>query len=220
MTQRELPIAGCWKTIGVKGDRSCHKLSEMRHCHHCPEFEQAAAAFLNRPAPEGYAEEVAALLTESSAPRPDADARSAVLFVIGAQTLAIETRAVVEIAEPRPIRRVPHRTNRVFLGLVNVRGQLELCASLPGLLHIATSEPAHASRARMLLIERLGQRWVLCADEVLGVHRLGSGGASLMPATAQQDGSFCIARLTSWETRQVGLLDLEKTFSALQGSLA
>ncbi|HEU5073092.1 MAG TPA: chemotaxis protein CheW [Polyangiaceae bacterium] len=220
MIQRELPIAGCWKTIGVKGDRSCDKLVEVRHCHHCPEFEQAAAAFLNRPAPAAYAEEIAALLAAPSPSRPDPGERSAVLFVIGAQTLAIETGAVVEIAEPRPIRRIPHRTNRVFLGLVNVRGQLELCASLPGLLHIAPTPPAHAARARMLLIERLGQRWVIGADEVLGVHRLGTGGTSMMPATARQDGAFCIARLTAWETRQVGLLDLERMFSALQGSLA
>lgn len=223
MTLAQLPIAGCWKTIGVRGDRSCHKLDQVRHCHHCPEFERAAAAFLDRAAPMGYAEEFAASFATPSAAGSDADERSTLLFVVGAQALGIETTAVVEICEPRPIRRIPHRTNRVLLGLVNVRGQLELCASLSGLLQIAPpapSPPDHASRARMLVIERSGQRWVLPADEVLGVHRARSRGASLMPVTAQQDGSFCIAGLVPWETRQVGLLDLEKTFSALQGSLA
>jgi chemotaxis-related protein WspD len=218
MTGPALPIADCWNSIGVKGDRSCEKLAETRHCHNCPLFEQAAEAFLDRPAPATYAEEIATLLAAPAVESSEADEASVVLFNLGDQTLAFDTAAVVEVTEPRPLRRVPHRTNRVFLGLVNVRGQLELCASLPGLLQIEPSQQSNGT-ARMLLTERLGQRWVFAVDDVLGVQRLHIDGSSHVPATAQRDGSFCIQRLISWKGRQVGLLDLDKTFTALQGSL-
>ena len=220
MSARRLPVSACWNTIGVKGDRSCQRLAEVRHCHHCPTFEQAAEQFLNRAAPDSYADEIAALLAAPTASRAPADEASVVMFEIASQTLAIDTKAVVEITEPRPVRRIPHRTNRVLLGLVNVRGQLELCASLSGLLHITSAQSLQPSRARMLLIEWLGQRWVVSADNVLGVQRLGSGGASPVPATAERDGSFCITQLIAWNDRKVGVLDLDKTFAALRGSLS
>ena len=48
---------------------------------------------------------------------------------------------------PRPVHRIPHRSNDVLIGLVNLRGQLQLCVSLHGLLgvEVAGASP-HARR--------------------------------------------------------------------------
>ena len=41
----------------------------------------------------------------------------------------------------RPIHRVPHRTDRLLLGLANIRGELLLCVSLRELLGIEENSP-------------------------------------------------------------------------------
>src|SRR5262245_34195996 len=130
---RSLPIVDCWNTIGVKGDRSCDKLVGAIHCQNCSVFAAAASTFLDREAPAGYVEEITNLLA-SSAQSVDARQNSVVVFDVEDQPLAIDTRAVVEVTEARAVHRVGHRSGRVFSGLVNIHGQLELCASLRGLL--------------------------------------------------------------------------------------
>ena len=64
--------------------------------------------------------------------------RSACLiFRLGPEWLAFRTQTIAEVTTPRPVHRVPHRTNEVFLGLVNLQGQVQLCVSLHGLLGVA-----------------------------------------------------------------------------------
>jgi chemotaxis-related protein WspD len=215
-----LPMADCWNVIGVKGDRSCKQLADVQHCHGCPVFARAAQAFLDRPAPEAYVAEMTALLSESAALQVESEQVSVVLFDIGDQTLALDTHAIVEVTEPRPVHRIGHRTGKVFSGIVNIHGQLELCASLRGLLQIP--EPpaaAPSSGARMLLVQHAGQRWVFAADGVRGVHRFASKAVSEVPATAKHDTTFYVQSVLSWQDRRVGHLDLERTFSALEKSL-
>ncbi len=215
-----LPVADCWNVIGVKGDRSCKQLADVQHCHGCPVFARAAQAFLDRPAPDAYVEEMTALLSESALVEVDTEQLSVVLFDIGDQTLALDTGAVVEVTEPRSIHRIGHRTGKVFSGIVNIHGQLELCASLRGLLQIPELPGQSSSAgARMLLVQHTGQRWVFAADAVRGVHRFASRDVSEVPATAKHDGTFYVKSVLSWQDRRVGYLDLEKTFSALERSL-
>ena len=215
-----LPMADCWNVIGVKGDRSCKLLDTVQHCHGCSVFARAAQAFLDRPAPDAYVAEMTALLSSSMALQADSEQLSVVLFDIGDQTLALDTRAIVEVTEPRPVHRIGHRTGKVFSGIVNVHGQLELCASLRGLLQIPeVPAPAGSSGARMLLVQHAGERWVFAADGVRGVHRFAPRAVSEVPATAKHDASFYVKSVLSWHDRRVGYLDLEKTFSALEKSL-
>jgi chemotaxis-related protein WspD len=213
-------MADCWNVIGVKGDRSCKLLDTAQHCHGCNVFARAAQAFLDRPATDAYVAEMTALVAESAEVRVDAAQLSVVLFDIGDQTLAIDTRDVVEVTEPRPVHRIGHRTGKVFSGIVNIHGQLELCASLRGLLQIAgASADSTSSAARMLLIEHEGERWVFAADSVRGVHRFESRAVSPVPATAKHDVTFYVKSVLCWQERRVGYLDLEKTFAALGSSL-
>lgn len=213
-----LPVVDCWNAIGVKGDRSCDKLREVIHCHNCSVFADAARSFLDRPAPAGYLGEVSESLSrvaDAKAPQTI----SAVLFEIGDQLLAIETRAVVEVTTTRNPHRVGHRTGRVFAGIVNVHGQLELCCSLGGLLQIDSARPdAAASGARMLLTEHGGLRWAFEAAAVHGAHRFEAGDISPVPATSQEGSSY-MKQVLRFGERRAGLLDLEKTFRALESSL-
>jgi chemotaxis-related protein WspD len=214
-----LPGVDCWNRIGVKGDRSCEKLREVIHCHNCAVFAAAARTFLDREAPPGYLAEVTEGLARDSQARAP-ETLSAVVFEVGDQLLAIDTKAVVEVTAPRKPHRVGHRTGRIFVGLVNIHGQLELCCSLNGLLHIdAGAKPASSAQARLLLVEHEGQRFSFEVGAVHGVHRFASEDLFAVPATSQQDVASYVRQLLRFGARRAGHLDLDKTFRALEASL-
>jgi len=217
------PIDQCWNRIGVKGDRSCPALVEFVHCHNCPVFAAAAQRFLDRPLPEDYLAPVAAEPAQTSnANGSSPGSLSVVVCEVEQQLLALETKAVVEVTEPRGVHRIGHRTGRVFLGMVNIHGQLELCASLKGLLQIAvvpaTAESSTA-RKRMVLIELAGQRWVFPVDAVHGVQRFDKSEIFAVPATAQHDAAALVCQVLKWNERRVGLLALEKAIVSLDKTL-
>ena len=61
------------------------------------------------------------------------------IFRLGQEWLAFRTQTVAEVTLPRPVHRIPHRSNDVLIGLVNLRGQLQLCISLSGLLGVESA---------------------------------------------------------------------------------
>lgn len=214
-----LPVVDCWNGIGVKGDRSCPKLKDVIHCHNCAVFADAARAFLDRPVPAGYSSEVTASFANAAVSQR-VEAISALVFEVGTQLLAIDTKAVVEVTSTRRVHRVGHRSGRIFSGIVNIHGQLELCCSLSGLLHIDTlTSDSSKPTARMLLVEHQGLRWSFEVSAVLGVQRFESEQISAVPATSQQDGVAFMQHVLSLGERRVGRLDLEKAFRALESSL-
>jgi chemotaxis-related protein WspD len=212
-----LPGQGdCWNRIGVHGDRSCPELPGVVHCHNCPVFATAGRRFLDAPSPPGYLEEwtrrLAAPIQESSA-----DLHGALIFRIGEEWLALPVRALVEVTGPRRVHRVPHRGG-LLAGLVNIRGELHLCAHLDQALGLAPG-PDEAARARLLVVRRDGERWVFPVDEVDQVHRYAPADLARVPATVGR----ALARLTRGVLRHgeraVGVIDDERLFQSLRAKL-
>lgn len=224
MTQ---PTGDCWNQIGVSGDRSCARLAEFIHCRNCPVFEGGAEEFFDRPAPEGYLAEWTSALAPAEVP-PEADTVSVVIFRLHGEWLGLPTRVLVEVTTPRVVHRVPHRTGTVFAGLVNLRGQLQLCASLHGVLGIEPAYPPAAATGlptvaaagpgsrRFLVAELAGERWVFPADEVQGVQRIPSSALRKVPGTLAHASSSFSQAIFTWEGRQVGLLDEQRVFAAFR----
>src|SRR4051812_49551856 len=113
----ELPllpgIDDCWNRIGVAGDRTCPELETHIHCRNCPVFSAAARSFFERPAPGGYLAEWTRLLAEPEVPI-EGDDVSLLLFRLGGEWLALGTRVVAEVTAPRPVHRIPHRSDQVL----------------------------------------------------------------------------------------------------------
>ncbi len=128
-------IEQCWKTIGVMGDASCPKLEIAVHCRNCPVFMEAGQQLFERQPPTDYVDEQTVLLSEETASET-AGSEAMIVFRIEEEWLALDVDVVVEVAEPRPVHRVPHRTDRLLMGIVNIRGELQLCISLRELLGI------------------------------------------------------------------------------------
>ena len=206
---RALPVVDCWNRIGVRGDHSCPELPGVIHCHNCPVFTAAAQTLLDRPAARDYLSELTEFVSEPIAKRKLADC-SAVLVRVGSEHFAIATSSVQEVAEVAPPRRVPHRGNRVFEGLVNVRGQLELCVSIAGMLGIPRRKDEQAQKPSALIVTHGGQRWVLLIDSVLGVQRFHQSQLIEPPAASRRTDNPYVTALVVHDNEHFGWLDVAR----------
>src|SRR5690606_26014820 len=110
------------------------------------------------------------------------------VFRLGAEWLAFRARAVAEASPPRPVHRVPHRTDEVLLGLVSLRGQLQLCFSLYGMLGVPEPRggPDDAAASRRLVVLRDAERsesWAFAVDEIHGVEHFARAALQGVPST-------------------------------------
>lgn len=215
------PMEDCWRRVGVSGDRSCPELTTFIHCRNCPVVAAAARRFFERPAPAGYLEAWGEILARPEAPST-ADARGVLVFRLGDEWLALPMATLVEVTTPRKLHRVPHRSGSILAGLVNIRGQLQLCVRLAGLLGLETpagDNPSLAPAARLLVVEHRGEqgmeRWAFGVDEVAGVHRLPREKLGAAPSTVSHAAKHVTAGLFSWQDKTVGLLDEVRLLNGL-----
>ncbi len=205
----------CWKQIGVFGDASCPELATYTHCRNCPVFTAAGRQLMDRVPPAGYRDEWTALLSHEK-PRVGRD-HSVILFRVGEEWLALDTLLFVEVARWKRPHRIAHRGQGVLAGLVNIRGQLQLCAHLGALLRLGPrGEPS--ATARILVIARQDATWALIADEVHGVHLFPRDAVEPAPATVG-DGSQ-LRGVLRWNGKGVGYLDGDALFTALAKAVA
>ena len=219
----EAPMPECWRIVGVAGDRSCPELETFIHCRNCPVLAEAARTFFDRGAPAGYLDDWRAIL-EEPATAVEAGRTSVLVFRLEREWFALPASVLVEVTTVRPLHRIPHRASGGLTGLVNIRGQLQLCMSLHALLGLTGGPGAAvptADAARMLVVERAGdtgiERWVLGADEVAGVHRLARNAVRPVPSTVSHAQARCSTALFDWQERTVGLLDEVRLFDGLRG---
>jgi chemotaxis-related protein WspD len=219
----------CWNTVGVSGDRSCPELSTHVHCRNCPVFAGAARSFFDRPAPDGYLADWSGWLAESATLGPDGDrsdvkgdnllsrgeAVSVLIFRLGQEWLAFGTQTIAEVTLPRPVHRIPHRSNAVFSGIVSLQGQVQLCVSLHGLLG-ATATPGPFSRLVVLHDLERGETWVFTADEVVGVRRIPRTQWRNVPSTLMNPAVGFSQAVLSCDERSIGLLDEQRVFGAIR----
>jgi chemotaxis-related protein WspD len=214
----------CWNTVGVRGDGSCPELARHAHCRNC-EIYSAAAVELLRSAPRDSS--LDERTTHLAQPKPPADRESASAFVfrIGDEWLALPTHVISEIANPRSVHTLPHKTADAMLGVTNIRGQLVIAMSLGRLLGLAPTVAAQsaASRtqfARLLVLRRDAARIACPVDEVHGVVRFGRSALRELPATLARAGTRYSTKLLAWNGRSVGVLDDQLLFYSLKRSIA
>ncbi len=214
-----LPVAAadrCWQQIGVWGDRSCPELARHTHCHNCPVFAAAGRRFLDAPSPAGYLDEWTARLAEPEQ-LTDGGTVGALVFRLGEEWLALPVGVLVEVTHPRKPHRIPHRGGLVG-GLVNVRGELHLCARLDLLFGIdrPKSSPRPAARPRMVVMRNETERWAFEADDVDQVRRVAAADLVPTPPTLSRAAARVTRGVFHRDDRSVGLLDELRLFEALR----
>ena len=212
-------LGACWKRVGIWGDRSCPELPGHGHCRNCPVYAAGAARLLDA---EVSAEYLAAGARHYSQAKTEtrAAARSAMVFRVAGEWLALPTGVFQEIAPPRPVHSLPHRRDALVAGLVNIRGELLVCVSLPAALGLAAPGGPVPATARLAVVGRGADRFVFAADEIAGILRHDDQALAPVPATLAHAQASHTRGLLQWRGRPAGLLDEGLLFHTLNRGLA
>ena len=219
----EAALNDCWNKIGIWGQNSCPELEKYVHCRNCPIYSSAAAQLLDGILPELYVDEWTGHLAEKKhAAEPDT--RSAVIFRLGVEWLALSTEIFKEIADWKTIHSLPHRRGGIVLGLANIRGELLICVSLAGVLHLEEAAEGagktRAARPRLLVVGSGTDRLVFPVDEVGGIHHFSPKEVRQVPSTIAGAASTYTQGLIAWEKKSVGCLDDELLLYTLNKNLS
>jgi len=168
--------------------------------------------------------------TEADAPVTGEDGAAArdislVIFRLGTQWFALPTQVVREVTEVRTIRSIPRRNTEVLLGLVNLRGELQLCVSFNSLLGLESEQRRTRAKdrrgtARLVVIEKGGDRWVFPADEVPGVFHFAPREFQEMSMAPAEGAALACKGMVRWLEKQVGYLDETVLFDTLKGCIS
>ena len=210
----------CWNEIGVFGDSTCPELNRYNHCNHCPVYSEGARKLLDQEPPADYLSEWTAVLArEKETPRNHT--YSALLFRISDHHAALSTNVFREIVDIRRVHTIPHRSNDLLLGLVNIRGTLQLCVNLTNLFHLSGEEtpsselkpkPDGMNRAyrRMVVVEKDGSPWAFAVDEILSLQRFSPGEIVPLP-----DPEKASKGIVEWDGKTFDVLDEDLLFKKL-----
>ncbi len=222
----------CWNEIGVFGDSTCPELKQFYHCTHCPKYSDGARKLLEQEPPPDYIFEWTAVLArEKETPRTTTF--SALLFRSGESWLALPTKIFCEVVELRRVHRIPHRSNSVLRGLVNIRGTLHLCVQLQNLLKLTTGAingaptvpnevgarfiaPVQPGTAypRMVVVEKDGNAWAFAVDEILSLQHFAPEEIIPLP-----DPEKTSRGIVEWDGKTFDVLDENLFFQRLEQSL-
>lgn len=214
----------CWRVIGIFGQRSCLELAEYVHCRNCPVYTASGRELFDRPAPPEYRQRWTALLAQNAVEEINPQAMTSVLvFRLGEQWLALPTGLIQSVSRTLPVRRLPHRSNRVLRGLVNIQGILRLYASIHAFFEAVEDDTSgksgSADKSRMIMVEKDGENWVFAVDEVHGLHHYRSDEMQNSPVSAARTADPLTMGTVPWRNVQIGLIIADKLIAALKRSL-
>ncbi len=210
-------VVGCWKITGTEGDGSCPKLAARGHCRNCSEYVLAGRSLFDRPVPAGYQQQWTEIIAREKKAET-AELISVIVFRVTHEWLALKTRYFQEITSERVVHSVPHRTNDVFRGLVNIGGELLFCASAAAVLGVANeaADPtAQQKLRRMAVVKKEGRRFAFEVDEVLGVYRVAPGLMHKVPATLSKSTMVLTRGIFTLEDKKIGFLDEDAFLNCL-----
>jgi chemotaxis-related protein WspD len=143
---------------------------------------------------------------------------SIMIFRLGDECFALPVSMLQEITRSCPVHTLPHRSNDLFLGLVNIRGEVILCVSLANLLSVEMPIDPTYSRIdlkRMIVVERQASRWVFPVDEVHRVYRFHPNEVQEAPVVVTQAKKAYTQGIIDWQHKKVNYLDADRLFDTL-----
>jgi len=212
----------CWNKIGDKAlsGKRCEKLEEMVRCRNCPVFITAGRSLLDRPLDEEYQRQ----LTEHYGLPIQAaktHSRKSFVFRAGNEWLGLRSSLVHEVVNMGPIHSIPHKSSRVFRGIVNIRGRLEICVSIGGVLRIEPVHPKYGrSPERLVVVVKAGQSVVFPVSEVMGPVQYEKNDVKPLPITISGSKAAYTKGILSINGKDIGLLDDVMLFRVLTRDLA
>ncbi len=219
----------CWKQIGVEGDRSCPELKKVTHCRNCPVYSTVGRSLLEREPPVDYLKQWTEILAKntpddvqsqiSGALVASGETISAMIFLLGGEWLAVPVGLLQEVTDPCVIHTLPHRSNDLFMGLVNIRGEILMCISLGNLLDLDHAPSADRTSLviskRMVVLTNQDNRWVFTVDEICGIHRFQLRELQTTPVVIAKAAETYTKGVFRWQGHKVNYLDSDLLFYTL-----
>jgi len=225
MSHNQNDIYDCWKRIGVWSRKKvrCPELARVYHCRNCAVYSAAGRQLLNRELPPDYQREQTLLLAEEK-DRVSSDANTAFIFRAGKEWLAIPVAVVREVAEMSPIHTIPHRSNNIVRGLVNIKGKLEICVSIGAVLEIDSCEKTdgkvhYIAPTRLVIVEDDNKVIAFPVSEVKGIVRYQPGAVRHLPADISGPKTIFSDGVLLVDDKEICLLKFKQLFRALTREL-
>jgi len=209
--QQATPQDDCWNSIGVWSAQSerCSRLEQVTHCQNCDVYKQAGRTRLGLQPDRDYLQEWSDNLAQEPAEQNE-DERSAITFRLGDENYALSTKVLNDVTHPRQPHRIPHRSNNVLTGLVNIRGELVLSISLTGLLGLRVPQETSIDTGRMIVAQFDELTVAFLVDQVDGITRYANHTVQEAPSTLSwHNGNFIQGLLDHPDhpDHQIGLLN-------------
>lgn len=213
----------CYNSIGISGDRSCPELANFVHCRNCPVYASIGRQLLERTIPQNYRHQWTELFSEKQVESNTSsvtDTLTVVIFRLQREWLALSTQVFQETTFPTTVHTIPHRSNQILQGLVNIRGELQLCISLTHLLNLTTIDTTVETLSpvvypRMMVVANAGSIWVFPVDEVYGVERFYQHELRDTPNSVTATTNNFTKGFFYWREKSLGYLDEELLFTTL-----
>lgn len=157
-------------------------------------------------------------------PKQEQGHLSVVVFRLGQEWLALNTKFFKQVIHSKLIHRLPRRSNAVFLGLVNFNGRLQPCINLHALMEIEcisrTDQAAKLYLGRMIILEEAKEYWVFPVDEVDRIYQWNLAHLKNMPANFSACRSHYSQGVYAMPDKNVTLIDDELLFFSLNRIVA
>lgn len=194
-------------------------------------YSAAGRSLLEREAPPEYVKEWTEVLAKTPPDNSQAQINgtlvisgetvSVMIFLLGGEWLALPVRLLQEVTAPCVIHTLPHRNSELFMGLVNIRGEILMCVSLSHLLDLEDKSKSSSDRAisqaaqRMIVVASGDNRWVFVVDEVCGLHRFPIGELENTPVVIAKSSEAYTKGVVRWQGHKVNYLDADLLFYTL-----
>lgn len=223
--KQEIKIDDCWNRIGVwrKSSERCPRLDKEIHCHNCPVYITSGRRLLSRTAPPEYLQELTLLLAKEKE-LARTDIKSAFVFRAGGEWLALDAELVQEVVDMGVIHTLPHISDHILRGLVNIRGKLEICVSIGGVLGIERLERPDAATTyvapeRLVVVKQEGKLITFPVSEVMGIVRYHPEMTKDLPITVSGSKAVYTRGLLCLNDLDIGLIKDKPLFKTLTKDL-
>jgi chemotaxis-related protein WspD len=209
VSKDDINISDCWNQIGVwrQGDDVCPKLSTTIHCRNCDIYVNAGLSLLDRDLPEHYTSENTKIF-QSEKQQHDDTQTSCLIFRIGEEWYAIKTNVLNEIGESAEIHSIPHNREMIIDGLVNIRGEMEICISFGALASgQASTTDTLSNKSRMIVVNLDSGKYTFQADEVMGIYKISDQDIKLPPTSISKTGKQLTGGVFDYNETHIGLVD-------------
>lgn len=218
-------IDDCWNKTGVYGpiqDR-CQRLASLLHCRNCQKYINTGRLLLNRDLDEEYRRELTKIFSREKTESPK-EITAVFSFKAGREWLAIGASVIEEIVEMGMIHSIPHRSNKTLRGVVSVRGKLELCFSIGGILgierNVSQEKSRYRSPERLVVASNKGFRIVFPVTEVMGIIRFSPEMVQEVPVTVSHAKAAFTNGILPFKQMDIGLLNETVLFAELKKNLS